>query len=169
MSRGRSRACSRHLEISPDLPFWASLRVASDVRASLMLSTKARFQDCSFGALLLFNALDSPFKRAFLLLSPCESRLLGGCMLGVWQYFHLLRAFLTGLPPSLPFLLGSLRMRGKRRNRRGWPVNNWHYGRIPSSMSCQQHQKIKSLLFKHHFFRYVNELMASVTWVVTRG
>ena len=40
LSRERSKACSMHLETSPNLPFWASLRVASDVRASSCLAQK---------------------------------------------------------------------------------------------------------------------------------
>ena len=43
MSRGKSKVCSRHPDTNSDLPFWASLRVASDVTGSPVLSTKAGF------------------------------------------------------------------------------------------------------------------------------
>ena len=57
MSSGSNRVFSKHLDTSPDLPFWGSLRDASDVMGSPELSTKAGFhmvalEHCSLSVLL---------------------------------------------------------------------------------------------------------------------
>nr|POE58112.1 hypothetical protein CFP56_30405 [Quercus suber] len=81
MSSGRSSAFFKHSDTSPDLPFGASLRDASKVTGSLELSTKVGFHIVALDCCFAFGTLANSNRSAFLLLSSCDSNLLGRWLL----------------------------------------------------------------------------------------
>ena len=76
-----------------------------------------------------------PFRKALLLLHPCNSWFLREQLLNGWRYLPLLRAFLLGLFPYLPLLPSCFNDRGMRKDESRRPGNNWHYESIPPGMS----------------------------------